>query len=199
MRNRKTLVLAALAVGLAVAGCASAGRNFVRPSEATLVLGRTSYSEVVERFGPGPKEGTIIKNGQTLRTITYAYARASLAGGAHITGVTPARAIGFCFSGDVLVGYDFTSSFEEDHTDFDETKVAEIKEGKTTRKELEGLLGPPQGRQIHPLIDEKEDAGLVYVYRQWKQGVGAYQKTLTVSVTPVGMVRKVTFSSGGSK
>ena len=78
------------------------------------------------------------------------YHASSQAGGAHAPGVAPARGVAFCFSGDILVGYEFASSFEEDHTDFDERKTAGIREGRTSLEEVVVLLGPPHGRQIFP-------------------------------------------------
>ncbi len=199
MRRRLGFLLTALTPGLTMLGCVSVGRNFVRPEDSTLTLGKTTLSEITERFGPEPKEGTLIHHGKNIKTVTYVYARSSLIGNAHVSGVTPARAVGFCFFGDLLVGYDFSSSFKEDHTDFEDAKVAQIQERVTTRREVESLLGPPQGKQIHPMVEGEDEQGLVYAYGQWKEGPGFYTKTLVVILGPDGVVRKVSFSSQGSR
>jgi len=55
------------------------------------------------------------------------------------------RAIRFEFWNDRLVGYNFLSSFNEDPSDFNATKIADIEKGKTTRAEIIQRLGPPTG------------------------------------------------------
>src|ERR1044072_4744759 len=87
------LGLVGLVLVLAASGCA--GRDFTRPQSESLVLGRTTETEVRQRFGDPYREGTTIKNGETMKTLAYAYATgaSSLAGG-----VTPSRGQGFYFS-----------------------------------------------------------------------------------------------------
>ena len=116
----RCLVLAAL---LALAGCA--GRDFTRAAPDSLVLGKTTYAEIVARFGTPYREGTMLRTNQMVKHITYAY---SVAGGTPLhDGVTAARAQAFYFADLVLVGHDFSISFEVDHTDFSEARVTEIK------------------------------------------------------------------------
>ena len=196
MKLARTVTLAWMAT-LALSGCvAEAGRNFERPAEESLALGKTTRTEILARFGPPISEGSRIQNGQPIKTLSYSYSRATAA--AHASRVTPARAIGFAFADGVLVGYDFQSSFEEEHTDFNEARVADLKEGTTTREQLLSLLGPPQGRQIHPMIDSKGDEGWFYIYSQWKKGTGIYLKSLLVTIAPDGIIRKVSFLSRGA-
>jgi hypothetical protein len=95
------------------------------------------------------------------------------------------------------MGYDFASSFEEDHTDFDEKKVLEIKEGTTTQQEVLEFLGAPNGRQIYPMTEMKDEVAFLYSYGHWKPGSGQYRKNVVVSIAPDGIVRKVSFSSSG--
>src|ERR1041384_8732717 len=66
---------------LVSAGCA--GRDFVRPHTDSLLLSKTTDAEIRQRFGKPYREGTVIKNGETLKTLSYAYAEgaSSLAGG----------------------------------------------------------------------------------------------------------------------
>src|SRR5712691_6068489 len=150
--------LSLMALAALLNGCA--GRDFVRPSADSLALGKTTYAEIVARYGSPSREGTMLKNEQTVKTITYAYA--TKAGTPLVSGVTPARAAAFYFNDLVLVGHEFASSFQEDHTDFDETKVTRIKKGETTRAQVVELMGTPTGTYIFPLVQRRNDSGLVY-------------------------------------
>lgn len=127
---------------LLVAGCA--GRDFTRATPDSLQLGKTTYAEVVGRLGTPYREGTLLKNSQTVKHISYAY---SVAGGTPLnSGVTPARSQAFYFADLVLVGHEFSSSFREDHTEFAEASVTEIKKGETNEATVIDRLGPPTGR-----------------------------------------------------
>lgn len=183
---------------IAGAGC-TAGRNFERPADDSLSLGKTTRSEIVARFGKPAQEGTLVQNGQTVKSAVYSFARGGIGSGALHVGVTPARAIAFSFAGDLLVGYDFVSSFEADHTDFNDAKVVDLKEGQTSRQEVLTLLGPPHGRQKFPLVDREEDAGLVYQYAHFKAPSAFYRKQLVIWIGPDERVRKVTFTEFGAK
>ncbi len=88
-------------------------------------MGKTTEADLRQRFGD---------------RYAHAAGAASLVGG-----VTPARGQGFYFWNAVLVGHEFTSSFDEDKTDFDASKVQQIKSGETTEAEVLALLGKPQG------------------------------------------------------
>lgn len=150
-----------------IGGCA-VGRDFVRPDEGALVIGRTTYKDVFLKYGTPFREGTKTVNDQVVKMVSYAY---SSAGGTPLAeGVTPARGMGFYFANDVLVGHEFASSFKDDNTDFDESKVKLIRKGETTGKEVITLLGPPHGVHTHPLIKEKDAKGLVYLYSQTRGG-----------------------------
>ena len=52
----------------------------------------------------------------------------------------------FHFWDGVLVGYDFLSAFDEDKTNFDDTRVSEMKKGETTEAQVVALFGPPGGK-----------------------------------------------------
>jgi hypothetical protein len=202
MRAR-TAVLLTFGLALWTAGCA--GRDFVRPSSDSLQLGKTTYTEIVARFGSPYREGTMLKNEQTVKTISYAYAT-KLGEPAAASGVTPARATGFYFVDLVLVGHEFTSSFEKDHTNFDETKVTQIKRGETTQAQVIALMGQPTGSYMFPLVQRKDERGLVYLYVQTRieeipfaRKIRQYRKVLVVSVGENGVVSDVTFNASGEK
>ena len=178
-------------------GCA--GRDFTRPQPESLVLGKTTESEIRQRFGDPYREGTVIKNSETIKSLSYAYASgaSSLAGG-----VTPARGQGFYFWNGVLVGHDFTSSFDQDRTDFDGSKVQQIKKAETTEAGVVGLFGKSQGVYKYPLIADKSDRAIVYLYNQTKgsaYNLKFYNQLLVVTLDANGLVKDVQFSSGGQR
>jgi hypothetical protein len=203
MRAR-TAVLLMLGLALCAAGCA-AGRDFVRPSSDSLQLGKTTYAEIVARFGSPYREGTMLKNEQTVKSTVYVYATRGES--AAISGVTGARATGFYFVDLVLVGHEFTSSFEKDHTNFDETRITQLKKGETTEAQVIGLMGQPTGNYMFPLVQRKDEKGLVYLYSQTRVEqapfvpvkIRQYRKVLVVSVGENGVVTDVTFNASGEK
>jgi len=189
--------LAVLVLLLVASGCA--GRDFVRTPAESLALGKTTEAEIRQRHGSPYREGTVMKNGETVKTLVYAYAEgaASLAGG-----VVPARAQGFYFMNGVLVGHEFTSSFEQDKTDFDASKVQQIAKGQATEPSVIALLGKPQGAYRYPLIKDRAGRGLVYLYQQSRGtafNMKVYNQLLVVALDEQGVVRDVEFSSSGER
>lgn len=102
---------------------ACVGTNFVRPSDHTFTLGKTTKQEVINAMGKPIMTSQVLKNNVPVETIVYSYAAGAQS---LIGGVTPARSTGFSFANNILVGQLFSSSFTEDKTDFDESKVSEI-------------------------------------------------------------------------
>ena len=172
-----------------------AGTNFVRPEPGALSLKSTTYKDIINQFGNPYREGTKLKNEEMIKTITYAYS--SVGGMPLYEGVTPARAIAFHFLDDVLVGYEFTSSFKEDNSDFDDSKITLIKKGKTTRDQVVSLLGKPEGIYVYPLIEDRGNTALVYMYNHFRQ-YKVYQKMLFVSMKD-DIVADVDFTTSGNK
>ena len=197
MSKMKTIFAAALIVGLL--GCA--GKDFVRPDPATLKNGETTYAQVTERFGKPFAEGSTTKNEKTLKSISYAYA--SLGGRPAKEGVVPARAMGLYFYNDTLVGYEFLSSWAEDSSDFDESKMNQIVKGSTTRAEVVQLLGKPSGFAIYPMIKAATGETAVYVYMEVRGGPltgrKTFRKSLSVAFDDKGIVTDVDFTSTGTK
>src|SRR2546423_5502222 len=160
MRKGRGFAICLCPCSLAVpfAGC-SGGRAFVRPNASDLILGKTTEQEVRQRMGDPPRQGTMVKNGETLTTLSYAYALAY----PYVDDVK-VRAMGFYFLRGVLAGYEFTSSFKEDKTRFDEGKVLQIRCAESKREDVVVLLGHPTGFCSFPLIKEKKAVGLAYVF-----------------------------------
>lgn len=186
---------AAAAVAI-VAGCA--GTDFKRPDTQSLVLGKSTSGDVVRVMGAPQQTGEGLKNDQKIRTFSYVYAEAT--GAAAAPGVTPARALVFSTYNEVLVGQEFVSSFAQDSTNFDDTKIAAIVKGKSTRADVVALLGKPSGEFLYPMVKKQGDTGVAFNYSQAKGSVfdmKFYRKTLVVSFGPDGIVTDVDYESSG--
>lgn len=194
-----SMVRAAL-IFLAVLLTGCAGTNFVRVADDALVLGQTTSEQIAARLGSPYREGTMTKNGQQIKTASYAYA--STGGSAAAAGVIPARSQGFYFFNNKLVGYDFTSSWKEDSTDFDSGKVSQIKKGESTRSDVVRLLGNPGGKSIFPVIANAGEEAATYQYTQTKGSafnLKIYQKQLIVTFNQQGIVTNIEFTESGEK
>ena len=185
-------VMTGLVIGLA--GCA--GTNFSRPGPELLKNGETTYAQVVAKMGRPYQEGTVVKNEQTVKTVSYAYA--SVGGKPLHEGVTAARAIGLYFHNDTLVGHEFISSWAEDHTNFDDGKVSQIVKGKATRADVTRLFGEPGGYYVYPLVKTQGAEAAVYAYLEVR-GFTPFRKVLIVTFDGGGIVTDVEFTSAGRK
>jgi hypothetical protein len=190
-------VLAFLVVLLVSAGCA--GRDFKRPAMESLAVGTATEAEIRQRFGTPYRAGTVLKNNETMKILSYAYATtASSAPG----GLVPARAQEFYLWQDVLVGHHFTSSFPDDRTDFDGAKAPQIKKGETTESAVVSLLGPPHGAYRYPLIADKNARAVVYLYEQAKGtafNLTVYRQILVVQYDGAGVVKELEYSATGER
>jgi hypothetical protein len=190
----------AFSIGVIATLIGCAGTNFVRPDSESLKNGRTTYVQIVARMGEPRREGTIIKNDKTIKTAAYAYA--SVGGKPHNDGVTAARAMVFYFYNDTLVGHEFVSSWADDNTDFDESKINLVIKGKTTRIELSNLLGTPSGYQVAPLIKSPNGEAAVYVYTETRGSsfnLKFFRKVLAVTFDNAGIVTDIEFASSSTK
>jgi hypothetical protein len=181
-----------------IGGCA--GTNFVRPEPSSFVLGKTTQQEILQRMGKPYQTGTTEKNGKTLQSASYAFAHAGRE--ALYDGVTPARTQVFFFLDGILVGAEFSSSFKLDGTDFDETKLAQLEKGKSTRADVIRLFGPAGGNYIAPLTTDSADGALVYIYSQTKGSAFSlrfYHKILIVSYDKSGVITDIQYTAQGNK
>lgn len=187
-----------LALVAFLSGCA--GKDFVRPEADSLKNGQTAYANIIANYGTPFREGSVLKNDKTLKTLSYAYA--SVGGKPLEEGVTASRALGLYFYNDILVGHEFISSWAEDHTNFDETKIKDIVKGKTTRQELTQLLGRPSGYYIYPLTKAPSGEAPVFAYSATRGSafnLKFFRKILVVTLDSSGVVSDVDFSSSGTK
>ena len=187
-----------LAFALALAAC-TAGTNFKRMGPDQLSYGKSSSVEVVQAQGTPNNTGSKTKNGVTFDFVTYVFADAG--GKADTENVTPARGQNFYFKDDILIGSDFTSSWESDSTQFDHSKIDMIKEGSTTISDVIAIIGQPSGEYIYPLVAKKGEHAKVYTYSQTiVSGVDiiAKRKELIVSYDPASnVVTDVEFNQAG--
>lgn len=184
---------AMLAGALLLAGCA--GTKFVRPADADLQLGRTTEQQVVGMLGKPMQEASGLSNGKATRTLAYAYA--SFGGQPKNPGVTPVHALSLVFHEGKLVGKEYVSNLQSDHTDFDHTKVPQIVPGKSTLAQVNALLGSAPGEAIHPMIKQASGRALVYGYTEMR-GFTPSTKRLLVVLDPQGTVVDVDYQNQGT-
>lgn len=190
-------IASALALAM-LSGCA--GTNFTRPDPSAFTPGVTTQQDVLKAMGKPYRTGTATKNDRTYQTASYAYAH--VGSKALYEGVTPARALGFYYLDGRLVGKEFSSSFRDDATEFDESKVAQIEKGRSTRDDVIRLFGPAGGEYIHPIVRNPNDRALVYLYSQTRGGpfnLRFYQKLLVVSYNEAGIVTDSEYTAMGTK
>lgn len=181
-----------------LAGCAG-GKEFTRPNADALVLGKTTEQEIRQHAGDPRRQGTVLRNGETLTTLSYAYALAV----PYVDDVKT-RAMGFYFLKGVLVGYDFTSSFDEDKTRFDDSKIGRIQRGQTRRQDVTALFGKPGGLYVYPLIKDKASLALVYYFidserHPFGATVKQSRKLLVISVDGQGVVTDFEYTASEPK
>ena len=197
MTSRLTACLTVV-LAMVIAGCV--GSNFAKQSEDALVLGQTRRQDILQRLGSPYREGTVTRNGKQLKTLTYNFAMTD--GTPAREGVTPTRGQGFYFLDDKLAGYDFASSWKEDQSNFDGTKVPEIKKGVSSRDDVIRLIGRPGGKYAYPLIAEQNREADVYLYAEVRGGPvnpKLYQKHLVVTYDERGIVSNVDYKEIGQR
>jgi hypothetical protein len=162
----KLFFRAAAAAALCAASACFA-QDIPRQAAEKFVVGTTQRKQVVDEYGVPKRQGQTLKNGKMVWTLSYTHAEAG--GKAHNPGVTPARAHTFYFLNDLLVGYEFISSWENDHTNFEDRKVEEIVKDKSTREEVVRIMGRPGGQLTFPMINATTGDALMWAYVEVKR------------------------------
>jgi hypothetical protein len=200
MNNLATKCLVFLLCVL-VAGC-GAGKQFARVPDDTLVLGQTTPEQITDLLGSPQEQQKFTRNNEVMTMYKY------VSGTPWIPGFEPftlsVRVQSFTFHNDKLVGHLFTSSFQEDSTNFDETKMSQIVEGKSTRSDVVRLMGNPGGEAIYPVVRRKNETAVNYSYVISTRGTfsrefKAHRKHLTVIFNDQGVVTDVDFFEVGEK
>jgi outer membrane protein assembly factor BamE (lipoprotein component of BamABCDE complex) len=189
--KRLNKIFAGIAITLLM-GCA-AGVNFKKMSEDQLTLGKTTKTEVLASMGKPNGKGTNTFNSVELEVVTYAYAK--VGGSAALPGVTPARSQGLLFKAGILVGKEYTSSFEVDSTLFDTDKAKAISKGQT-KNDVIAVMGLPLGEYLSPIIDDQNGHAFVHMFTQTK-GFKSKSDLFVVEFNSANVVTKTKLSSSG--
>jgi hypothetical protein len=200
MRKIKRILTLTLVALFAYNCVGTSGANFERVEEDTISLGLSTYGDIVTRMGDSFEEDVYIKNNKKFKLIGYTY---SSTGGV----ATSRRAIAtrhqmFYFYQNILVGHEFISSWEEDHTNFDETKVNQIIKEESTKEDVMSLLGKPSGKLIYPLSKNKGTEVLLYSFyegRQYAYSIEFFQKNLHIECDQTGTVTEIEYTETGNK
>jgi hypothetical protein len=193
--------ISATATTMLLTGCM--GKNFVRPTPGMFHLGETRYEEIRKTYGdPGRGRSTVVRNGVPIKKVPYVYVSEPLVV-AFGFGSIRVKSTDFYFDkDDVLVGYDFSSSFPSESTDFKEADVEKIKKGQTTCKQVTDLFGPLGGEYSYPMVGEAGDKAVVYYYSEERRGVVSnkrFEKSLSVVCDRSDVVKDVSYSYNGEK
>ena len=183
----------AFMVALLLTACG--GKNFIRPDSQSLIVGTTSYADVVKQLGEPIRKGTLTKNDLIVQNISYSYAEA-----VPFSTILSSRAMVFYFHDGLLVGYDYASSFsgEKQAAAIDDEKVAQIKKGDKKEKAIT-LLGTPSGEFIFPMTAPKGTSSVMYSFISTSRvpfigGVKVTKKVVTITVGPNGLITDISTS-----
>jgi len=183
-----------------LSGCA--GRDFVRPSSDAFILGKTTYSQIMQKMGEPRTVGDALRNGKNIKFVSYTYAEA---GGEPLEeGVIPTRSMRFSFYNDILVSQGFSSSFRSDNSNFDDTKISAIVKGKTSRSEVIQLLGKPTSSLIYPMAKGSSSEAIGYGYFAARRGapftgLKLFSKSLIISFDNKNIVSDINYELSGTK
>jgi hypothetical protein len=173
-------ILITLLLTLFLAACG--GKDFVRPQNESFSLGSTTYEQIVKSYGEPRRTGTMTRNGIPLKSIVYSYAVA-----VPFTTKLSTKALAFVFENEILVSYDYISSFDDEKkaTNYDDEKVKQIAQGDKKSKVID-ILGKPGGEAIYPIASPKGSSILRYSFMDtyrvpFVPGPRITRKVLTIS------------------
>lgn len=161
----------ALLLALAVAGCAiTQGRAYDQKNLMLIDVGHSSKVHVLSLLGsPQTEETATYKkdaNGEELaqpliaQVLRYNYGSPSIQGA--VAGMSPNRWATVIMTDGAVVAYFSSSTFIDDFSDFDLSKVNQLERGKTRYEDVLKLLGRPSGRGVYPYA--RNPAGFAYFY-----------------------------------
>ena len=196
-QNAATLIISAL-FAIFLSGCA--GTKFQKPDPNSLKIGKSTNAELLVKLGTPSKIEEYSSYNQIIKKFTYTYAENGAA--AKYQNVLPARTLNLHIHNDILVGYQFSSSFIEDATDFDESKLSLIIKNKSSRSDVEEILGKPSSESIFPIVP-KNNTSIMYTYNHFKNSGAdkdkSYSKFLVLGFNLQEIVTISSYSSNGEK
>lgn len=212
MRGPVLPVAALASLAVLSAGCAPVGRDFVRPTPATVELGATTLQQLRARYGAPSSERSWTRSAGLelpgeigtpfgaprvpgdISELQYYYEYRGEAGSA--PGVEPSRSVRFWFWNDRLVGWQATSSFKADSTVFDERRVEAIRPNLSRREDVVAALGEPSGHRMYPLVPGEAVQVMTWFSFEYDTGVRESRaRTLHVLVDGAGKVLDKRFAS----
>ena len=180
--------------------------DFVRPGESQIVVGESSRADIVTQLQREPDAtGKKLVNNTMLDQLEYTYLVNDSAESdtPDEAGFVAVKGQMYYLNDNVLVGSDYYSTFANDSTKFDVSKVTSIVEGKSTKSDVIKLLGRPSIVMIDPMISKEAVGAIGYNYRSMNLGTPGNLKTeayrLVVEYDNNNIVTKVTFESKSDK
>ena len=149
--NSFLVLLVALSI---LSGCISGGHKFNNEKIADLELHKMKKSEYKSIFGEHPFKITdIYAGGDKYQIVWYHF------GYHHFAGNFSFRNLFLEFKNEELNGYMYASSFADDKTVVNISKVENVKIGVSTRDDVISVLGKPYGKAFCPsqLSDFKDN------------------------------------------
>lgn len=182
---------------------ACSGTDFKKLDDSQLNFNVETPSSIKAKLGKPNTESEMTRNNKVVKALNYTYAHAY--GKGTDSNVVPVRNQTFYFYEDKLVGNQYLSSWDVDSTDFDESKISQITEGKSTLFDVISLMGEPSGYEEYPLIASEKLKNKVYQYMQMtSKGLvikkfAIYNKILKISYDTNNIVTKVSYEANGAK
>lgn len=175
------------------------GPKFVAPESDSLELGKTTYEEILAKFGKPVSQEFWRKNGHLIKRVDYTCQTGTLANAGWKEDIMAQRFLVLHFNDNKLIGHSFSSSYKEDATNFDIKKIDDIKKGETNRNQVIEIMGPRYGESMYPWTDEQDERVMEYYYREFigtvSGGWNIYQRILLVTYNANnGIVTNVDFS-----
>jgi hypothetical protein len=137
--NGKVRTTASILCLVTLCACATAPKHRSYRKTDGLTIGKTTPAECREMFGQPRETRDETSAGGAFEILRYVESADRNAHG-------NARTLVVEFKDGVLNGFTSASSFAEDRSTFSVTNVAKIKFAKSTKQEVEKLLGTPDGR-----------------------------------------------------
>jgi hypothetical protein len=191
---------AAVAAAASAAFLVACADGFQRPSPESMKLGEPSRSELIARIGEPGMKGKIERNGREVEAVSWIFA-SDFEKPHGYDGIIPGRTLTLFFDQERLVGYEYNSTIERDHTDFSLVRLREIVRGKTTREQVREFLGAPAGALTFPVVDTPGGA-MVYSYRELRRRPFGqpvpFSKTLLIKFNQDGTVNDYTYTTQGT-
>ncbi|PWF41232.1 hypothetical protein [Massilia glaciei] len=189
--------LLAIALAMLSAGCTTPprefGRDFSTAQFGSIVLGQTTRPELIALLGTPAREtvntyrkdmaGKELPSPLIVHDIEYWFSsndplkppiEAALFGRRNLHVYTVA---------DKVTGMHLNSSFKSDSTNFDTSKIGEIKKHESTMADVNSLFGAPSGTAIYPLAAEQGGRIMFYSFNRINLATNMNEtKSMTIQI-----------------